>query len=198
MKKYSIFIFILLILITSCNQSDELKLVKFTGPIQGTYYAVTYYDEQGRNLQAEIDSLLKDFDQTASMWVENSIISKINRADNDVKPNDIFLDLFNKSKSVFEKTEGAFDPTVGPLVNAWGFGFTDRMKVDEVVIDSLVPLVGFDKVKFESNNIIKSDPRIQFDFNAIAQGYSVDLLGKFLEKPWCYELPCRYWWRSSC
>lgn len=177
--------FILLFGITiiySCNPDSEPKQVKFNGEAQGTYYAITYYDVQGRNLQAEIDSLLEDFDQTASMWVENSIISEINRGNSNINPNAIFLELFSKSKSVHKNTEGAFDPTIGPLVNAWGFGFTDRMKVDQAMVDSLLPLVGFYKVKLEDNHIIKSDPRIQFDFNAIAQGYSVDLTGKFLER----------------
>jgi len=182
MNRNVVYTLVLLSFLISCSQPRELKPVKISGPIQGTYYVVTYYDSQGRDLQNEIESLLKDFDQTASMWVENSIISKINRDDPDTKPNKLFIDLFNKSKFVYENSDGAFDPTVGPLVNAWGFGFTDRLKVDQFIIDSLLPFVGFDKVKLENNNIIKSDPRIQFDLNAIAQGYSVDLLGKFLEK----------------
>ncbi len=182
MNRNVVYSLVLLSFVISCSQPCELKPVKFSGPIQGTYYVVTYYDSQGRNLQNEIENLLKDFDQTASMWVENSIISKINRDDPDTKPNKLFIDLFNKSKSVYENSDGVFDPTIGPLVNAWGFGFTDRLRVDQNIIDSLLPLVGFDKVKLENNNIIKSDPLIQFDFNAIAQGYSVDLLGKFLKK----------------
>jgi len=182
MNRNVVYTLVLFSFVISCSQPRELKPVKISGPIQGTYYVVTYYDSQGRDLQNEIESLLKDFDQTASMWVENSIISKINRDDPDTKPNKLFIDLFNKSKFVYENSDGAFDPTVGPLVNAWGFGFTDRLKVDQFIIDSLLPFVGFDKVKLENNNIIKSDPRIQFDLNAIAQGYSVDLLGKFLEK----------------
>jgi len=181
MNKYLICIFALLILAVSCKQSEELKLVKFTGPIQGTYYAVTYYDAESRNLQIDVEALLKGFDLTASMWVENSVISKINRNDTTVTPNDLFIDLFDKSKLVYENSEGAFDPTVGPLVNAWGFGFNDRMKIDQHIIDSVLPFIGFDKVKHENIGILKSDPRIQFDFNAIAQGYSVDLVGEFLE-----------------
>jgi len=176
------FISIFLIILFSCNPNREAKLIKFTGEAQGTYYAVTYFDINGRNLQYEIDSLLEAFDLSVSIWVPNSIISKINRNDSSVVPDEYFSDIFNISKEVYEKSGGAFDPTVGPLVNAWGFGFTDRMKVDKKVIDSLLPFIGFSKVKLSNKKIIKDDPQIQFDFNAIAQGYSVDLAGKLLEE----------------
>ena len=156
-------------------------MVKFAGETQGTYYAITYFDFDNRNFQPQVDSLLKDFDHSVSLWDTGSIISAINRNEVGIQPDAVFTELFKKSTEVYKKSDGAFDPTVGPLVNAWGFGFTDRLKVDQQTIDSLLPLVGFDKVKLENNRIIKSDPRIQFDFNAIAQGYAVDLIGKFLQ-----------------
>lgn len=168
-------------ILISCNTQDKLHKVQFQGETQGTYYVVTYYNSDGEIFQEEIEALLKEFDKTASMWVKNSIISKINRNE-EIEINEDFSILFNMSKEVFEKSNHAFDPTIGPLVNAWGFGFTDRLKVDQVMVDSLLPLIGFNKVKLENNNVIKDDPRIQFDFNAIAQGYSVDLLAKFLEE----------------
>lgn len=166
----------------SCNHNLQLQQVKIQGETQGTYYAVTYYEAAGKIYQEDIESLLEDFDNTASMWVENSIISKINRNEKPVQINDDFRILFNMSKEVHHKSHEAFDPTIGPLVNAWGFGFTDRMKVDQHMVDSLLPLIGFEKVKLENNTITKEDPRIQFDFNAIAQGYSADLVAKLLEE----------------
>lgn len=175
-----------LILIVSvlfaCHPKENLKQVRFNGETQGTYYAITYYDAKGRNFQIEVEGLLKDFDMVASMWVDNSIISKVNRNEQDVENDEIFTQLFNMSKDVYSNSGGAFDPTIGPLVNAWGFGFTDRMKVNQHVVDSLLPYIGFDKVKLEGSRILKSDEHIQFDFNAIAQGYSVDLIGKLLEE----------------
>ena len=180
--KLNFLILFSLIFFFSCNPHREAKLIKFTGEAQGTYYAVTYYDELGINFKSEIDSLLEIFDQSVSIWVPNSIISKINRNDSSVNPDYYFTEIFNLSKEVYDKSDGAFDPTVGPLVNAWGFGFTDRMKVDKNIIDSLLPLVGFSKVKLSDNKIIKEKHGIQFDFNAIAQGYSVDLSGKLLEE----------------
>jgi len=172
---------IILLSISSCNTLNSPQQVKFSGETQGTYYAVTYYNSDGEIFQENIEALLKEFDLTASMWVENSIISKINRNEQ-ISINDDFRILFEMSKEVFKKSNEAFDPTVGPLVNAWGFGFTDRMKVDQHVVDSLLPLIGFEKVKLENNTIIKEYPGIQFDFNAIAQGYSVDLVAKLLEE----------------
>ncbi|MCF8369402.1 MAG: FAD:protein FMN transferase [Bacteroidales bacterium] len=182
MKKIPYFIVFLSIVFCSCNKMLDQEPVKFNGETQGTYYQVTYFDNDNRNFQKEIDQALADFDMVASMWVDNSIISLINRNATDVKPDPVFQALFSMSKSIYEKSGGAFDPTIGPLVNAWGFGFTDRMKVDQHIVDSILEFVGFDKVTIEADKITKKDPRVQFDFNAIAQGYSVDLIGQLLEK----------------
>lgn len=171
-----------LVLVVQCSQPRLSEPVKFQGLTQGTYYAVTYYDAQNRDFKREIEQLLAEFDQTASIWIDSSLISRINRGEEGAVANAAFQAIFDRSKVIYERSGGAFDPTVGPLVNAWGFGFTDRMKVDQHVIDSLLPLVGFDKVFMEDQVITKADPRIQFDFNAIAQGYSVDLIGEFLEE----------------
>jgi thiamine biosynthesis lipoprotein len=182
MKYLSFLIIFSSIIIFSCNSPKEPVMVKFTGETQGTYYAITYYDTEALNLKPQVDSILKALDQSVSLWAPSSIISRINKAEENVEPDEIFSTLFRKSEEVYKQSNGAFDPTVGPVVNAWGFGFTDRLKVDQHIIDSLLPLVGFDKVKLENNKIMKSDPRIQFDFNAIAQGYSVDLIGHFLQE----------------
>jgi len=167
--------------LTACTNRQNDILIKFSGETQGTYYAVTYFEKDGRIFQAEIDSLLHAFDLSVSMWVPQSVISKINRNEPDIRPDEHFLANYYLSKQVYEKTDGAFDPTVAPLVNAWGFGFSDRMHVDKNVVDSLLPLIGFNNVEIIELKIKKKDPRIQFDFNAVAQGYSVDLVVKFLE-----------------
>jgi thiamine biosynthesis lipoprotein len=164
----------------SCHQ-DIPRLVKFTGETQGTYYAVTYFSSDGKSYQTEVDSILKVVDQSVSMWAPNSLLSRINRNETGVIPDVILTDLVKRSGEIFEETGGAFDPTVGPLVNAWGFGFSGKMKMDQHIVDSLLPLVGYQKITLD-RSIQKSDPRIQLDFNAIAQGYSVDLIGHFLEE----------------
>lgn len=182
MKHIAYLILLSFIFIISCNSPKDPVLVKFTGEAQGTYYAITYFDAEARNFQAQVDSILKDFDHSVSLWDSGSVIAGINRNETGIQPDAVFSELFKKSKEVYTTSGGAFDPTVGPLVNAWGFGFSGRMKVDQHIVDSLLPLVGFSKVTLENNQIIKSDPRIQLDFNAIAQGYAVDLIGNFLSE----------------
>lgn len=171
------FSLIMAVVFVSCNSPQKVSI---TGEAQGTYYAVTYYDAEGRDLQVQIDSLLTAFDLVASMWVENSIISRVNREDTTVELNDIFIEIYKESLAVSEITGGAFDFTVGPLINAWGFGFRNQMEMDQHIVDSLLQFVGNEKVRLVEGKIVKEDPRIQFDFNAIAQGYSVDLIADFI------------------
>lgn len=170
-----------LIVFSACNSHEKAKKIHYQGLAQGTYYAVTYFDQQARNLQSETDSLLKAFDQSASVYVDSSIISRVNHDAKNTRVDPIIIELLEKSKEISQSTDGAFDITVGSLVNAWGFGYTDRMEVNDAVIDSLRELVDYQSVELRDGKILKHDPRISIDFNAIAQGYSVDLLGKFLE-----------------
>jgi len=150
------------------------------GEAQGTYYTVTYFSHDTVVTQNQIDSLLRDFDLSASVWVEESIISRINNNDPDVMPDKHFTEVFKQAKRVSETTNGAFDITIGPLVNAWGFGFKNKINVDQQVVDSLLPLVNFKAVKLVNGKIEKDKPGIHIDYNAIAQGYSVDLVCGFL------------------
>ncbi|NQT78685.1 MAG: FAD:protein FMN transferase [Bacteroidetes bacterium] len=179
MKKLSP-ILILLLLITACIPRQLQKKISFSGMAQGTYYSVTYFDHLDRNFQQEIDSLLIAFDMAVSMWEPASLISRINRGEDSVICDSAFINTYLLARKVAEETGGAFDFTVGSLVNAWGFGFEDRQKVDQALLDSLLPLVGYRLVTLEGNQIIKEKPGISFDFNAVAQGYSVDLLSDFL------------------
>jgi len=152
------------------------------GEAQGTYYSVIYYDDQQRDFQYEIDSILKDFDLSLSLWVPNSIISMLNRNDSMVLPDKYFIENFEIAREVANKTNGAFDPTVGSLVRAWGFGFDATKHVDDKIIDSILQFTGYQKIRIMDRKLIKDDIRTTVDFNAIAQGYSVDLLGSFLEE----------------
>jgi len=163
------------------NENTGMSKFRFMGSAQGTYYVVTYYSEEDKNLQPEVDSILNAFDLSVSMWVPGSIISRINSNDTAVIPDAWFTDLFKLSKIISDDTDGAFDMTVGPLVNAWGFGFQDRMELDEQKVDSLLSFIGYKNVELVDGNIVKENPGIRFDFNAIAQGYSVDVLARFLE-----------------
>jgi thiamine biosynthesis lipoprotein len=170
---------LLAIFLISCTA--EKKKVMFQGQTQGTYYAVTYFDVKGRNFQQQIDSVLHAFDLSVSMWNPASILSRINSGDSLALPDDWFTDIFNRSHEISAQTNGAFDITVGPLVNAWGFGFKGRMNMDQEIVDSLKELVDYKTVRLEDGRIKMDKKNIQIDFNAIAQGYSVDVISKFIE-----------------
>ncbi len=105
----------------------------------------------------------------------------MNNNDPSVKADEMFSAIFQKAMEVSEKTQGAFDITVGPLVSAWGFGQGNRVKMSQHIVDSLMPLVGYHKVMLDNGKLVKTDPRIRIDYNAIAQGYAVDVVAGFLD-----------------
>lgn len=150
------------------------------GYIQGTTYTVKY--ENKIDLGNEIDSLLHQFDLSLSTYLPISIISKVNKNDTTVVLDAEFIKFFKVSKLISELTEGAFDITVAPIVNAWGFGFTEAENVDSAMIDSLLNYVGYENVTLANNKIIKKNSGIMLDGNAIAQGQSVDYIAAYLEK----------------
>lgn len=178
-----IFPILMMIIVTACSNSSNSNLdqTAFQGETQGTYYLVRYYDQDGRDLQDDIESLLKDFDQSLSLWVNNSVISKLNRNE-EVELDKYFIENYKLSMRIAKETRGAFDFTMGPLIEAWGFGFREKIKLTQEKVDSIKGFIGFEKVSLENSKIIKEDPRIELNFNAIAQGYSVDLIGKFLNE----------------
>jgi len=163
-------------LITSAQQEP----IKIDGNAQGTTYHITYFDQKNRNLKPEITTLLADFDLSVSTYNPNSIISKINN-NQPAKVDKYFIACFTKAKEVWKNTEGAFDPTVYPLVSAWGFGSKKKLKIEQSKIDSILQFVGFDLIVLKGKRIRKKDPRVKLDFNAFAQGYSVDVVATFLK-----------------
>ena len=179
---FLILIGLILPLLSGCTDKKELKIFKMTGAAQGTYYAITYCSDNNENLQPAVDSLLKQFDKSVSSYLPTSVISRLNNNDTSVTADPIYETIFRKSMEVSASTDGAFDVTVGPLVEAWGFGFKRKEKVDKAMVDSLLPLVGYRNVQLSKGKLIKADPRIQIDFDAIAQGYSSDWLALFFEK----------------
>ena len=172
-------VFVVMAAMSSCQQPKPIHLA---GEAQGTYYSILYYDSLNRNFQPQIDSLLTAFDQSVSLWVPNSVLSRVNRNDTTVVLDEHFIGNFNLSERISRKTKGAFDATVSPLVEVWGFGFESRRHVGKRLVDSLLPLVDYRKIVIKNGKVLKADPRMRLDFNAIAQGYSVDVTGSFLEK----------------
>jgi len=152
-----------------------------SGFAQGTSYHITYENSNSKDYSDDIESLLKAFDKSLSIYDSTSIISRINNDDPTVEADDWFVEVFNKSVEVSILSGGAFDITVGPVVHAWGFGNAPIAKHDTAYIDSLLQYVGMDKVKLEGRKIIKKYPGVKIDVNAIAQGYSVDVVSNFFE-----------------
>lgn len=161
---------------------SQIEPTIIEGEAQGTTYQITYCDELNRNLQPEISVILVDFDMSVSTYVPNSIISRINSNAKDVKVDEYFKVCFKKAKEIWKATNGAFDPTVYPITNAWGFGPGKKQTIEKKKIDSILHFVGFNLIELKGNRIIKKDPRVQLDFNAFAQGYSVDVISNFLIK----------------
>ena len=149
------------------------------GLIFGTVYHITY--QYSEDLQSEINALLKRFDKSLSPFNEESIIAAINRNDTTVRVDEYFKTVFNRSKEIYVASEGAFDPTVSPLINVWGFGFSKADDITPFKIDSLLQMVGMDKISLLSGKVIKKDRRMTLNFSAIAKGYSCDIVADFLD-----------------
>jgi len=155
------------------------------GKAQGTYYSATYLQPDGKDLQPEIEKLFNEFDLSLSTYNPNSIISKINKNNDSVVTDVYFETMFEAAQKVSEHTNGAFDITVAPLVNAWGFGFGNHERSKAPDVEKLLTLVGYQKVKLVNHKLIKENPDIMIDASAIAQGYSADLIAQLFEKNNC-------------
>lgn len=183
MKSIRIICLSLLVVLSfsACQQQTQLKKVHFVGAAQGTYYAITYFDVSSRDFQPEIDSILRAFDQSVSIYQPNSIVSKINRNEN-AELDDWFIDNFNLSQKIAQETEGSLDITIAPIANVWGFGtFTKPDSVNHALIDSLKQYVDYQKVRIINRQLIKENEHIQLNYNAVAQGFAVDVLSDFLK-----------------
>lgn len=150
------------------------------GLIFGTVYKVTYqYDE---NLKEEIEAALKRFDGSLSPFNDTATITRVNHNE-DFVPDTFFINVFRRSMEISKETDGAFDITVAPLANAWGFGFKKGTFPDSAMIDSLQEITGYTKVNLSAEGkVMKQDPRIMLSCSAIAKGYAVDVIAQLLEQ----------------
>lgn len=180
MKSIAVTLFIVALLVACQTKKSEYQ--KISGFAQGTTYSITYENSKGEDYAQDIDSILKAFDKSCSMYDSTSIVSRINNNDASVEADDWFVNVFRKSEEVSAISGGALDITVGPVVRAWGFGTTPVAKHDSAYIDSLLQYVGMDKVKLEGRKVIKKYPGVSLDVNAVAQGYSVDVVSQFFDK----------------
>lgn len=163
------------------RQQNNMPYQHDEGFVFGTVYSITYQSD--KDLKAEIEAELKKVDGSLSMFNNNSTISKVNRNE-ETKLDEKFLDVFSLAQRISEETGGAFDITVAPLVNAWGFGFKAGNMPTKRDVDSLRALIGYEKVKITSGpkgtRIEKADPRIMLDCSAIAKGYGCDVVARYL------------------
>lgn len=176
---YKLFIVLFFV---SCQKEERFFVIQ--GEAQGSTYSIKYIAKDEIVSKTQIDSLLNAFDSSLSTYKPSSLISKINQGDTTIVVDDWFVETFNASNQIYKETNGLFDPTIGVLVNAYGFGPNHQRKsLNQSKIDSLLNFVGFNKVALNSNKTIsKKHQETYFDFNAIAQGFSVDVVVDYLEE----------------
>lgn len=159
------------------RQQQNVPYQKNADFIFGTSYHISYQCDS--DLSAGIKAELMKVDQSLSPFNKESIITAINE-NKDVEVDSMFLDVYNLAMQISEDTDGAFDITVAPLVNAWGFGFKQGMELSSNQVDSLRQIVGYQKVSLEDGRVKKQDPRVMLDCSAIAKGYGCDMVARFL------------------
>jgi len=172
---------LLILTFIGCGANKPGPYRKIAGFTQGTTFHITYEDKANKDLSGNVDSIFRAFDFTFSEYIPNSIVSRINNNDSTVLLDDMFIEVYNKSVEINKETNGAFDLTVGPLVNAWGFGPEKKVKIDSSRIDSLLQYVGMEKIRLEGRKLVKKLPGIKIDVNSIAQGYCVDVVYRYFE-----------------
>lgn len=159
------------------NQKGEYNSVR--GLVFGTVYQITY--QHDGDLKPDIEEELKRFDFSLSPFNDSSVISRVNRNE-DIETDSLFQNCFNRSMEISRQTDGAFDITVAPLVNAWGFGFKKGAFPDSLMIDSLMQVIGYSKIALKDGKVIKQDPRTMLDCSAVAKGYAVDVVARLLDR----------------
>lgn len=178
-------LFLMAVIFCSCTKNDPY--IQHQGMALGTTYSIIYESSEGKRYGEEIQALLDRFEDCLSIYRPGSLISRMNQNDTTVRADDWFRKVFETSVRVSKESGGAFDITVAPLVNYWGFGFKgDSMPVpDSLMIDSLLQFVGMDKVWMEGNRLIKADPGVILDMNAVAKGFASDVVAEFLAGKGC-------------
>jgi Membrane-associated lipoprotein involved in thiamine biosynthesis len=183
MKRIISLIFLILLVAGTIFILSRSKYQTSQGEIFGTTYHVRYNSTQ--NLDKEIEQELFRVDTIFSLFKENSLLSRFNRGEDKGKGNTLFAEVIKLSLEISNETEGAFDITVAPLVNAWGFGFKNKQPLSNQQVDSLQKLVGYQHLSFNGKELTKDIPNLQIDCGAIAKGYAVDRIAKLLSDKGC-------------
>lgn len=184
MRNRALVVLLILILFTGCTNlpgTGNENYMSIRGLTQGTTYMIKYKAPDSTNHHPQIKEILADIDSSMSTYKDHSIISRINRNDPSVEVDEHFRAVYQTAQRVSRMTDGAFDITVAPLVNAWGFGFTEKKELDSIKVDSLLEFVGYETIRLEDGKIYKDEKRTMIDMSAIAKGYTVDEVSEFLE-----------------
>jgi len=185
MKKITLLaLFVGLLFMAGCAPKTQ-KYVYNEGTVYTTLYHFIYSSPDGKDFKDSIELKMNEFGNSLSTFIPTSTISRINKNDSTVKVDPYFRKCFLKAEEVSKKTNGAFDMTVAPLVNAWGFGFTKKDSISKELIDSLMQTVGYQKVKLVGDKIVKENPNTMLDASAISKGEAVDMVCDFLASHGC-------------
>ncbi len=174
--------YLFFLILFSCSFSDNTILVTNSGEAQGSYYHIKYMSAYGEDYHFQIDSILQEVDSSLSIYKGYSLISKLNNGEQ-LRTDTLFNTVFLAAKKVFLESEGNFDCSVSPLVNEWGF-YTDKLG-DSLLIDSvkfrrILDDIGFQRIQLIRDSLVLPED-MNLDFNAIAQGFTVDLIARYLE-----------------
>lgn len=164
----------------SCSDQLSIEEVNNIGYAQGTTFQIKYLTIKGRSYKSSIDSILNAVDKSMSTYLASSTIAKVNRVDSFVIVDDMFLNVLKAAKKISKKSNGAFDVSIGALSEAWGFGVSKSHDIDSMRIDSIRRFVNYNEIEINSN-LVRTPFGMKLDFNAIAQGYSVDVIASFLQ-----------------
>ena len=183
MTKFYLFLLsIFTIALVSCGPANNERFIENTGRAQGSTYQIKYLSPDGIDFGNQFESIFNEIDLSMSTYVPTSLISMVNKGDTLVTVDSMFIDVLKRSLEIADETNGSFDPTIGPIVRLWGFGFDEvRSDVTDEMVDDIKSKTGYQNVSV--NGLVVSVPTgFNLDFNAIAQGYTVDYLAEFLEK----------------
>ena len=168
-----------LLFLTSCNKKTDYKTMD--GFTEGTTYHIVYSHSGGDTLNSLVEELLTKVDNSMSVYNKESIISKLNRNE-EVTIDTLFINVFNRSREFYDISGGSFDISAAPLFDIWGFGAKERKEVTQQMVDSVREFIGMDKVKLENGILKKSDPRVTLNMNAIAKGYTSDVVAEAFDR----------------
>lgn len=179
---YTIILFVSVFLVWLYRRGEAPEPFRIEGRTMGTTYHITYFDKRGRDFKNSVDSLLVVLNKSINNYDPDSEVSQFNNSPLGVPIKLPYLHRpVQKAGEVYSLSQGAFDPTVMPLVNAWGFGPGKQIDPDSAQVDSIRAFVGFNKIKLTEDSVVKLDPRVQLDFGGIGQGYGADVITEFLQ-----------------